>query len=117
MLESTAENGPRYWMASPQTFRIPQDMQALRNFFWFVLRYFEQGDGDYSYKPLYRTILIVVGILFGFLCAVTVYLTAGTDGLGFMIPVVVFSSVAAVCLIVGLLGSDRAVSRIWGQDK
>jgi len=89
---------------------------SLRKTFWFVLRYFEQGEGDYRYKPMYRTILVVVGLLFGVLCGVSLYLSAGTEGLGFLIPVVIFSSVAIVCLIVGLLGTDRAVARIWGQD-
>jgi hypothetical protein len=89
---------------------------SLRRTFWFVLRYFEQGEGNYRFKPMYRWILIVVGLLFGVLCGVSLFLSTGTEGLGFLIPVVIFSTVAAVCLIVGLLGSDRAVARIWGQD-
>jgi hypothetical protein len=89
---------------------------ALRNTFWFVLRFFEQGEGNYRYKPMYRWVLIVVGLLFGVLCGVSLFLSAGTEGLGFLIPVVIFSTVTAVCLIVGLLGTDRAVARIWGQD-
>ncbi len=92
-------------------------MGSLRKIFWFVLRYFEQGDKPYAYKPMHRKILIVVGVLFGFLCGVSLYLSPQSAGPTALIPVLVFSTVAAVCLIVGLLGSDRAVARIWGQDK
>ncbi len=92
-------------------------MTSLKKFFWFVLRYFEQGDGPYNYKPMHRQILAAVGALFALLCGVSLYLSGGTSGVGFLIPVLVFSAVAAVCLIVALLGSDRAVAKIWGQDR
>jgi len=88
---------------------------GLRKLFWFILRIFEEGDEPYTYKPLNRTILIVVGLLFLALCLVVIYFTLGADGFGFLIPVSVFFSVGFVCLIVGTLGSDRAVSRIWGN--
>ena len=89
----------------------------LRKTFWFILRFFEQGDEPYSYKPLNRKILLVVGVLFNLLCVVSLYLSAGTEGYGFLLPVLVFFAVGFVCLVVGLLGSDRAVSKIWGQNK
>jgi hypothetical protein len=91
-------------------------MESLRKVFWFVLQFFEQGDGPYRYKPMYRKVLLAVGCLFALLCAVSVYFSAGVAGFGALIPVLVFATVSAVCLIVGLLGSERAVSRIWGQD-
>lgn len=87
----------------------------LTRWFWFVLRHFEKGDGPYAYKPMHRKALVAVGALFGVLCGVSVYLSAGTEGLGFLIPTLIFATAAAVCLIVGLLGSDRAVATIWGQ--
>ena len=87
----------------------------MTRLFWFVLRHFENGDGPYAYKPTHRKALIGVGTLFGVLCGVSVYLSAGTEGLGFLIPTSIFAVAAAVCLIVGLLGSDRAVAQIWGQ--
>lgn len=91
-------------------------MESLRKVFWFVLRHFERGDGPFRYKPMYRKVLLVIGFLFAALSAVSVHFSAGVAGFGVLIPVVVFAAVACVCLIVGLLGSDRAVSRIWGQD-
>jgi len=92
-------------------------MKAAKSFFGPVLRPFEKGDGPYSYKPMHRKILVVVGALFALLCGVSLYFSTMTEGAGFLIPLLVFGSVSAVSLIVGLLGSDRAVAKIWGQDK
>lgn len=87
----------------------------LRKIFWFILSVFEKGNEPYRYKPLNRTVLLVVGSLFIALSLVTVYFSIGTAGYGFLIPVIVFFSVGFVSLIVGLLGSDRAVAKIWGS--
>lgn len=87
----------------------------LRKLLWFILRVFEEGDEPYTYKPLNRKILIVVGILFTVLCAGIVYASIGSGGVGYLMPAVVFFGVGFVCLTVGLLGTDRAVSKIWGN--
>ena len=87
----------------------------LRKLFWFILRFFESGDEPYTYKPLNRMILIIVGVLFSVLAFITIYLSLGKSGYGYLIPVIVFFSIGFVCVIVGLLGSDRAVARIWGN--
>lgn len=107
---------PRLRLAAVPVNREDGRMQSLRNFFWFVLRHFERGDGPFRYKPMYRKVLLAIGVLFAGLSALSGYFSAGVAGFGAMIPVFVFAAVAGVCLIVGLLGSDRAVSRIWGQD-
>lgn len=86
----------------------------LRKLFWFILRFFENGDEAYEYKPINRKILVVVGLLFSVLALITIYVSIGKNGYGFLIPVVVFLGVGTVSIIVGLLGSDRAVARIWG---
>jgi uncharacterized membrane protein len=91
--------------------------EKLRKLFWFILQFFEKGDEPYIYKPLNRTILIIVGLLFCVLCVLSVYVAAARSGYGFLIPVSVFFIVGFVCLVVGLLGSDRAVSKIWGNRK
>ncbi|MGD8785070.1 MAG: hypothetical protein PVG75_11575 [Thioalkalispiraceae bacterium] len=89
--------------------------QSLRKLFWFILVYFERDDEPYTYKPLNRTILIIVGSLFTVLAVVSVYFSDAAQGYGFLIPALVFFAVGLVCLVVGLLGSDKAVSRIWGN--
>jgi len=32
-----------------------------------------------------------------------------------IIPIVVFSAVGSVCMVVGFLGSDRAVATLWSS--
>jgi hypothetical protein len=89
----------------------------LRKVFEFILRHFEKGNGPYDYKPLHRKILLVVGTLFAVLVVGTIYMSPSSAGYGVAIPVLVFGTVSGVCLVVGLLGNDRAVARIWGQEK
>ena len=76
---------------------------------------FEKGNEDYVYKPLNRKILVVIGVLFLGLASAVAYLAVGQGETGFLLPVLVFAAVSLVTLVVGLLGSDRAVARIWGN--
>ncbi|MDT8382799.1 MAG: hypothetical protein RRB22_00130 [Gammaproteobacteria bacterium] len=87
----------------------------LRKLFAPILNVFEAGDEPYAYKPLNRKILIVIGVLFLGLVSAVAYLSFDRDEPGYLIPVIVFGGVSLVALVVGLLGSDRAVSRIWGS--
>jgi len=80
-----------------------------------VLNIFESGDDPYAYKPLNRKILLVIGVLFSGLASVVAYLSLDAGEVGFLIPVLVFSGIAFVTLVVGLLGNERAVSKIWGN--
>ena len=89
--------------------------KLLIKFFSPILNIFEGGDEPYSAKPLNRKILIVIGVLFSGLCSVVVYLSYDKGEPGYIIPVIVFSAVALVALVVGFLGSDRAVAKVWGN--
>ncbi len=80
-----------------------------------ILNLFETGEGPYAYKPMSRTILIVMGILFGAIAGVVIYYILHNDAYGYFLPALVFSGVALVCLIVGSLGNERAVAKIWGN--
>lgn len=77
-----------------------------------VLDMLESGEGEYVYKKSYRTILIVIGILFTGLSAAVLWFAQGADP-GYYLPVVVFSAIGLLCIVVALLGNDRAVARIW----
>lgn len=79
-----------------------------------LLSIFESGTEDYAYKPLNRLILRIVGFLFSVLVAAVIYLSP-PDQLGILIPITVFGVISLVCLIIGFLGNDRAVSKIWGN--
>ncbi len=80
-----------------------------------ILNHFESGEGPYSYKKSHRTILIVVGSLFLVLSSLSVGAIVATSQLGAAIPILVFFITGLVCLIVGGLGTDRAVAKIWGS--
>jgi len=87
----------------------------LRKLFAPILNIFEQGDEAYVYKSLNRKILLVIGGLFVGLASAVAYLAFENGDPGFALPVLVFSVLALVTLVVGLLGTDRAVAKIWGN--
>jgi hypothetical protein len=80
-----------------------------------ILRPFERGDEPFSYKPLNRKVLLAVGILFAILGAVATYFVVKLGGLAYSFPVLVFWGASVVCLVIAVYGSDRAVSKIWGN--
>ncbi len=81
---------------------------------WPILRIFETEQTPANYKPSHRVILNVVGVLFWILALGSGAAALNSGQLGSLIPVVVFFSVGFVSLIIGTLGSDGAVSKIWG---
>lgn len=89
--------------------------EFFRNIFYPILRLFEMGEGEYNYKASQRKILIVVGVLFLILSGISAVSVSVSNEMGGLIPFVVFFIVGFVCEIVGLLGNDRAVSKIWGN--
>ncbi len=87
----------------------------LQKVFSPILDVFESGEGEFRYKPSYRTILIAVGALFFLLSFVSLVAAFYTAQLGAWVPFIVFFVVGSVCEIVALLGSDKAVAKIWGN--
>lgn len=59
-------------------------------------------------------ILIVVSFLFLGLAGLVVLLV-GNAGPGYLFPAIVFGAIGFVGLVVGFLGNDRAVAKIWGS--
>ena len=90
--------------------------KGLRKLFAPLLNVFENNEGDYVYKPMSRIILIVLAMLFGGLTVGLIVISQQMAlGWGALIPVSVFSAVSLFCLIIGGLGTDRAVARVWGS--
>lgn len=87
--------------------------EFLQKVFSPILNTFENGDDDYAYRPSHRKILIVVGALFLVLSAGALAATLVAEMYGGLIPVAVFLAVGLVCEVVGALGSDKAVARMW----
>ncbi|VAW74868.1 hypothetical protein MNBD_GAMMA15-1176 [hydrothermal vent metagenome] len=87
----------------------------MRKLFLPILNLLESGEEEYRYKESHRKILLVVGGLFLFLSAVSATAAIIASQLGGLIPFLVFFLIGLVCEVVGLLGSDRAVAKIWGS--
>jgi hypothetical protein len=87
----------------------------LRKIFSPILNYFESGDDEYNYKPSHRIILNIVGCLFLFLSSVILIYGFTYSQMGSLIPGIIFLSVSIICIVVGSLGNERAVSKIWGN--
>lgn len=89
--------------------------KLLRSLFSPLLGLFEAGNEPYQYKPSYRSILLAFSLLFGALAAFVLWLmlSAETSQFGYFLPVLVFGGISLLALLVALLGTDRAVSRLW----
>ena len=88
--------------------------KILRTIFSPILNVFESGDEPFSYKPSHRKILVFMGCLFSGM-AISVFIYLPSDDPGYLIPVIVFGGGGLLALLVGLIGNDRAVAKIWGS--
>jgi len=90
---------------------------ALKKVFGFILNPLEKGDEEFLHNKLGRKILLVMGFLFSALSAgiaTTVLNLENTDPT-YLFPSVIFGCAGLYCWVVGLLGSDRAVAKVWGS--
>ena len=88
----------------------------LRGVFSLLLSPLESGEGSYDYKPSHRSILLFVSVMFIGLASIVHVMSDGQDK-GYLFPVFIFGVGGVLGLIVGLLGEDRAVAKIWGSGK
>lgn len=88
---------------------------VLRRLFWPILVFFEKGGNAEGYRPSHRKILLVVGFLFLVLSGVSLFFSVFAQTFSAILPIVLFFVISLVCFVVGLLGSDSAVARIWGS--
>jgi len=86
----------------------------LTHLFSPLLKLFEDGRPAPGYRPLHRRITWVVGALFLVIALASLYMALSVDQWAAFVPVVVFFGASLVSLVVGLLGSDRAVAKLWG---
>lgn len=86
----------------------------LRTLFSPILVLFESGNESFLYKASHRTILLFMSVLFSGLATVVFLLMPEGDP-GYWFPVVIFGGVGIVGFVVGLLGNDRAVAKLWGS--
>ncbi|MCY0964002.1 hypothetical protein [Parathalassolituus penaei] len=89
----------------------------LRSLFAPLLNSLDSGNGPYEYKPSFRKILMVVGLLFLVLATGCVLVAIYAGLLASLMPGVVFTLAGLCCVVVATLGTDRAVARIWNNRK
>ena len=87
----------------------------LRTLFSPILNVFEKSEEAYLYKPSHRKILIAMGVLFGILTSALIAIIVNSESNGALIPALVFGSVCLVTLVVGFLGTEKAVANIWNS--
>ena len=86
----------------------------LRKLFSPLLSVFEAGNEPYAYKPSHRKILLVLSTLFSILAAAVLASAQGQDA-GYLLPVFLFGGAGMLGFIIGFLGNERAVAKIWGS--
>ncbi|MFT4797544.1 MAG: hypothetical protein ACJAYE_003366 [Candidatus Azotimanducaceae bacterium] len=86
----------------------------LRPLFSPLLRPLEASTDPYVYKPSHRKILLFVSVMFIGMATLVAVIMPGWDS-GYLLPIIVFGGAGLIGLIVGGLGEDRAVARIWGS--
>lgn len=91
--------------------------EVLKKLFWPILKFFETEENAAAYKKSHRVALNIIGTLFILLSLGSAAGTYSTGDLGALIPVIVFAGLGLVAVIVGTLGSNGAVSKIWGTKK
>jgi VIT1/CCC1 family predicted Fe2+/Mn2+ transporter len=89
--------------------------EQLRALFSPILKGLESGTEEYHYKPMNRQILLFFSVAFGSLATLVVFSLPEDPQLGYYLPVLVFGSLSFVGFVVSLLGTDRAVAKIWGN--
>lgn len=89
--------------------------QILIRLFWPILARFEKAADSAGYRPSHRKVLLGMGFLFLVLAGVSGFFALQAGEPGGLVPVLVFFAVGLVCWVVGFLGSDAAVARIWGS--
>jgi hypothetical protein len=84
----------------------------IRAVFSPLLNLFESGDAAYAYQRSHRVILLVMSVMFIGLGSLVLALLPSWD---YALPVLLFGGVGSLGLLIGSVGTDRAVARIWGS--
>ncbi|WP_062065722.1 hypothetical protein [Cellvibrio sp. OA-2007] len=91
----------------------------MRNVFikicWPLLRLFETDVQPANYKASHRFALNFIGFVFLLLSFVSALVGHSSGELGAIIPAVIFLGAGLSAVVVGLLGSNGAVAKVWGS--
>ena len=89
--------------------------RLLKNIFSPVLNIFENNNDEFIYRSLNRKIVIFISIVFFLLAFALPILMPTLIEMGYWFVMIVFGSISFVGLIVGILGSDKAVAKLLGS--
>ena len=91
-------------------------MNALfKKIFSPVLNIFEKNNDEFLYRSLNRKIVLFISSVFFLLAFALPIFMPQLFKMGYWFVMLVFGSLSLVGLIVGLLGSDKAVAKLLGS--
>ena len=89
--------------------------RLFKNIFSPILNIFENNNDEFIYRKLNRKIVIFISSAFFLLAfALPIYMPQLIE-MGFWFVMLVFGGLSSVGLIVGILGSDKAVAKLLGS--
>jgi len=80
-----------------------------------ILNIFENNNDEFVYRSLNRKIVLFISIVFSLLAFVLPYYMPQLVAMGYWFVMLVFGALSSVGLIVGILGSDKAVAKLLGS--
>jgi len=87
----------------------------LKTVFSPILNIFENNNDEFIYRSLNRKIVLFISSVFFLLAfALPVYMPQLVE-MGYWFVMIVFGGLSFVGLIVGILGSDKAVAKLLGS--
>lgn len=90
-------------------------VNLLRTIFSPILNIFEKNNDEFVYRTLNRKIVIFISVVFSLLAfGLPIYMPQ-LIAMGYWFVMIVFGTLSLVGLIVGLLGSDKAVAKLLGS--
>ena len=89
--------------------------QILKTFFSPILNIFEKNNDEFIYRSLNRKIVLFISIVFFLLAFALPMFMPKLIEMGYWFVMFAFGALSFVGLIVGLLGSDKAVAKLLGS--
>lgn len=87
----------------------------IKNIFSPILNIFENNNDEFIYRSLNRKIVLFISSVFFLLAfGLPLYMPQLVE-MGFWFVMIVFGGLSSIGLIVGLLGSDKAVAKLLGS--
>lgn len=88
---------------------------TLRNIFSPILNIFENNNDEFVHRSLNRKIVLFISLVFSLLAFALPAFMPQLIEMGYWFVMLVFGALGFVGLIVGLLGSDKAVAKLLGS--